>query len=479
MSHDIRAPQQAGSGAQPPDPPRPVPAGGPEPGAPAETEPGARRFGLGTASALVVGSVIGTGVFGLPSALALFGPISLVAFVLVTIGAVALALTFRGLAVRLPGAGGPYVYVREAFGEFAGFLIAWSYWITAWAGNAAIVVAWVGYVEVFWNTEHEVGWSIVIALTGLFVPALVNLMGLRSFAAFQVVTTVLKFIPLLFMATIGLLFIKTANFGDFNASGTSWLGAISAAGAIALFSYLGIETASVAAARVRDPRRNVGRATVLGTLACAAVYLLGTVAVFGTVAHDDLVASTAPFSDAANAIFGGEWAGATVAAAAIVSGFGALVGWTLIVAEMPRAAARDGLFPARFARQNRSGVPAFGIVTSTLLAAGLTVVSYTSFEQVFITVVLLSVLTSVVPYLLSAAAQLYWLRTDGRRLRVRHLGRDVAVSALALAFGFWALAGSGYAAVYYGTFCLLLGVPVYVWVRARRGVYGETSAVAR
>ncbi|MDP4507912.1 amino acid permease [Nonomuraea turcica] len=475
MSHDIGAPAQMGSGSPPPEATRPSVSAGP----PTGREPGERRFGLGTASALVVGSVIGTGVFALPSALAVFGPISLVAFGLVTIGAIALALTFRDLAVRLPGAGGPYVYARDAFGEFAGFLIAWSYWITAWAGNAAIVVAWVGYVEVFWNTGHEVGWSIVIALVGLLLPALVNLMGLRSFAAFQVVTTVLKFIPLLFMATIGLLFINTANFGAFNASGTSWLGAISAAGAIALFSYLGIETASVAAARVRNPRRNVGRATVLGTLACAAVYILGTVAVFGTVAHDDLVASTAPFTDAANAIFGGQWAGATVAAAAVVSGFGALVGWTLIVAEMPRAAAQDGLFPTAFARRNRAGVPAFGIVISTLLAAGLTVVSYTSFEQVFITVVLLSVLTSVVPYLLSAAAQLYWLRTDGRRLRVRHLARDVVVSALALAFGFWALAGSGYAAVYYGTFCLLLGVPVYVWVKARRGTYGETPAVTR
>lgn len=475
MSQVTGAPRRTDSAAPPPVPVRPPSAGPPETG----PDPGGRRFGVGTASALVVGSVIGTGVFALPSALAVFGPISLVAFALVTIGAVALALVFRGLAARLPGDGGPYVYARDAFGEFAGFLIAWSYWITAWAGNAAIVVAWVGYVEVFWNTDHQVGWSIVIALSGLLLPALVNLAGLRSFAAFQVVTTALKLVPLLFMATVGLLFVNTANFGEFNASGTSWWGAISAAGAIALFSYLGIETASVAAARVRDPERNVGRATVLGTLACAAVYILGTVTVFGTVAHDDLVGSTAPFTDSADAIFGGQWAGATVAVAAVVSGFGALVGWTLIVAEMPRAAAQDGLFPARFARRSRAGVPAFGIVVSTLLAAGLTVVSYTSFEQVFITVVLLSVLTSVIPYLLSAAAQLYWLLTEGRQGRVGHLARDVAVSALALAFGFWALAGSGYQAVYYGVFCLLLGVPVYVGVKVRRGVYGEAPAVQR
>jgi APA family basic amino acid/polyamine antiporter len=218
-------------------------------------------FGLPSASALVVGSVIGTGVFALPSALASYGPISLVAFGLVTVGAIALALTFRSLNARLPGSGGPYVYARDAFGEFAGFLTAWSYWITAWAGNAAIVVAWVGYVEVFWNKDHSVAGSVVIALVGLWLPAVVNLAGLRSIAAFQVVTTILKFVPLLLIATIGLFFMSRANFGTFNASGGSGWSAVSSAGAIALFSYLGIETASVAAGRVRDPGRNVGRAT--------------------------------------------------------------------------------------------------------------------------------------------------------------------------------------------------------------------------
>ncbi len=154
------------------------------------------------------------------------------------------------------------------------------------------MVAWVGYVEVFWNTGHAKGWSIVIALVGLWIPAVVNLAGLRSIAWFQILTTVVKFVPLLFIATVGLLFIKSANFGSFNASGGSSLSAISAAAAIALFSYLGIETASVAAGRVRDPERNVGRATVLGTLACAFVYILGTLAVFGTVAHGKLVGSS-------------------------------------------------------------------------------------------------------------------------------------------------------------------------------------------
>ena len=448
-----------------PTPPQPAPAATPH------------RFGLPTATALVVGTVIGTGVFALPSALAPYGPISLVAFVLVTVGALALALTLGALSKRVPGSGGPYVYARDAFGDFGGFLNAWSYWITAWAGNAAIVVAWVGYVEVFWNSGHAKSWSIVIAMIGLWIPALVNLSGVRNFAVAQTVTSIVKFIPLLFMATVGLLFIKAHNFGAFNASGTSFGSAVSAAAAIALFSYLGIETASVAAGRVRNPKRNVALATVLGTVGCAIVYILGTVTVFGTVSNAALQKSTAPFTDSANAIFGGHWAGNAVAVAAIVSGIGALVGWTLIVAEMPQAAARDRLFPARFGTDSRRGTPAFGIIVSTILASILTVVSYTRFDKVFVTIVLLTVVTAVIPYIFSAAAQLYWLLTRGRATDWPHLVRDAAVSALALVFSFWSLAGSGYQAVYFGVFCLFLGIPVYIWMKIGRREYGESVVI--
>ncbi|MEU2774621.1 amino acid permease [Streptomyces sp. NPDC007162] len=438
----------------------------------------AAALGLPAASALVIGSIVGTGVFALPSALAPYGPISLVAFVVVTLGALALALTFGALSKRVPASGGPYVYAREAFGEFAGFLNAWSYWITAWAGNAAIVVAWVGYVEVFVNTGHQKWISVLLALVGLWIPAAINLTGVRNTGAFQVITTVLKFVPLVFMATVGLLFIDPDNFGTFNASGQSALGAISAAAAIALFSYLGLEAASVVAGRVREPDRNVPRATVYGTLVCAVIYILGTLAVFGTVSHGRLGDSTAPFTDAANNIFGGTWAGDVVAGTAIISGIGALNGWTMLCAEMPYAAARDGLFPTAFARlRGENGVPVFGIVTSTVLASLITVFSYTRFEDVFTKIVLLSVLTAVIPYLFSAAAQLYWLLVRGREtLSPRRLARDVTVAVLALVFSYWSIQGSGYQTVYYGLFVLLLGVPVYVWLKRGQGAYGAPSA---
>ena len=436
--------------------------------------PTAKRLGLPAASALVIGSVIGTGVFGLPSALAAFGPISLVAFVLVTIGAIALAIVFGRLTARVPGSGGPYLYAREAFGEFAGFLNAWSYWLSAWAGNAAIVVALTGYVEVFINTDHQVGWSIVIAVTCLWIPVAINVTGLRTMGGAQVVFTVLKIIPLAAIAVLGMFFLNPANFGAFNSSGANAWSALAGAGAIALFTFIGMETASVAAGRVRDPERNVPRATVYGTLACGVVYILGTLAVFGTVSNAHLRTSTAPFSDAANAIFSGTWAGQVVAVVAIVSGLGCLVGWTFIVGEMPQAAAREGLFPRVFRREHR-GMPLVGIVSSTLLATALTVLAYTSFAQVFTMVVLLTVFTVVVPYLFSAAAQLYWLATKARAVSWPHLARDVVVTVLALAFSFWSLIGTGAEASFYGAIAFLLGVPLYIWMKASNRRHGAAD----
>jgi len=448
--------------------------------APAETETNTTKkfvnqFGLPTATAIVAGSIIGTGIFALPSALAPYGLTSMVAFGLVTIGAVALALVFGWLNKRVPGSGGPYLYARDAFGDFGGFLTAWCYWLTAWIGNAAIAVAWVGYVEVFVNKDHNAWWSVAIAMVGLWVPAFINLSGVKNLGWFQNITTVLKFIPLLFMATVGLFFIKTANFGKFNPSGLSLVGAISAAAAIALFVYIGLETASVVAGRVRSPERNVARATVWGTIACAFVYILGTLTVFGTVPHAALIGNSAPFSSAADAIFGGAWAGKAMGVAAIIAGLGCLNGWTLICAEMPMAAANDGLFPKQFAKLDSKEIPVFGIVVATVLASLITAFSYWKFQSVFTDIVLLSVLTAVIPYIFSAAAELYWMIVKGRAANWPHLARDMAVTVLALVFSFWALAGSGYQAAYFGGVTFFIGVPIYVWMKIQRKEYGETA----
>ncbi|MEV5798173.1 amino acid permease [Streptomyces collinus] len=454
--------------------PRPAPAAPPTPEAPASDRHGdtgrhARRFGLPVATALVMGNIIGGGIFLLPASVAPYGTVSLVAFGVLTVGAIALALVFGRLAERDPRTGGPYVYAREAFGDFAGFLAAWSYWITTWVSNAALAVAAVGYLDVLIPVNGHRWTACLAALALQWLPALANFAGTRYVGAVQLVSTVLKFVPLLLVAVGGLFFLDPAKLGAFNATGHSPVGAVSACAALLLFSYLGVESAAVSAGEVRNARRNVGRATVIGTAGAALVYLLGTLSVFGTVPHDRLVRSTAPFSDAVDAMFGGGWGGWAVALAALVSMTGCLNGWTLLSAQTPYAAARDGLFPAAFARRRR-GVPTVGVGVTVVLASLLTVYNYVSGSaKVFEVLVLVTTFTATVPYLLATAAQVFHLAA-GRREAVdrARLARDAVVTAVAAAFSIWLVAGAGYTAVYQGVLFLFAGIIVYAVLAGRR-----------
>jgi basic amino acid/polyamine antiporter, APA family len=441
-------------------------------------------LGLPQATALIVGSIIGVGIFNLPGSLSFYGPITLFSMVLVTVGALALALLFASLSRRLPADGGPYAYARVAYGNGVGFVNAWSYWITAWAGNAAIVTGWVFYVEYLLTKGGQNSplgkWALIlIALIGLWIPALINLNGVNNMAAVQVVTTVLKFAALAVVSVIGLFFIDTSNFTPWNVSGGSAVSAIGTGLSLGVFSYLGVETAAVAAGKVRDPDRNVPKSSVFGTLACAVVYLLSLFVVFGVVSNKDLQSSSAPFATAVNTMFGGSWAGYVMAVAVVISGFGALNGWTMICAEMPLAAAKDGLFPEQFGRMSSRGVPAFGIIASTVLASAFTVVSYlgSAGYTVFNTLVFMSGITAAIPYGFSALAQIKWRLMDGRELQTPRVVRDVIISVVALVFSvlfIWYSRNTGESEAWKVwlpfIFCgaaFALGIPVYAAQRNR------------
>src|SRR5215467_11443207 len=449
-----------------------IPQEAPRPASKSPSGESAHQFGLTAAMALIVGSIIGVGVFNLPTSLAGIGPITLVSMALTTIGALALAMLFAALSRRLPADGGPYAYARAAFGNLFGFMNAWSYWITAWAGNAAIAVGWVLYVEHFINKGQNKLITVLLVLVGLWLPAAVNLSGVKNIGSVQVITTIIKFAAVAFVSIVGLFFISSANFTPWNVSGESAINAIGGGMAIALFSYLGVETAAVAAAKVRNPDQNIPRATILGTIACAVVYILSLVAVFGIVPTSKLANATAPFSDAVNAMFGGTWAGNVMAIAVIISGLGALNGWTMICAEMPLAAAEDGLFPARFKRISKNGVPAFGIIASTVLASIAMAINYigSGGATVFTTLVLMTGITAAIPYAFSALAQLKWRWADQQTIHTPRFARDMIVAVLALVFSIlfiWYSRNTGNSFwVYWAPFFLaagamLLGIPIY------------------
>jgi APA family basic amino acid/polyamine antiporter len=442
---------------------------------PAESDPSlsprnrekAHALGLTSATGLVIGSIVGTGVFTMPAILAGAGTMGIAVLAVIAVGATLLAVLFGQLTKRVPNSdGGLYAYSRHEFGDFAGYLVGWCYWIQAWA-------------DALFNLHNPSGmtnWG--IAMIGLWVPAAINLAGVRQMAWFQNVTVVLKFLPLLFVGIVGWFFVQSANFGPFNASGGSLYGAIGIAAGVALFSFIGVEAAAITAKRVRDPRRNVMRASIIGTVASAVLYVLVTAVVMGLVSHHALVNTGSPFVNAFQSIFPHEaWAGRFIAAIAVISGIGALNGWTLIVTETSRAIAQDDMFPRPFAWSDKRGTAWFGILVGTALPSLLMLWRYTTTSglTVFTYLIDLTVVTVAIPYFMSAIAQLTYLVSRRRRVNGWALARDLGVAGASVLFSMWVTFASGYQVVYQALVVILAGLILYAFLNARRQRLGESA----
>lgn len=425
-----------------------------------------RSLGLWMCTALVVGNMIGSGVFLLPASLAPFGGMSILGWLFSAAGAVCLALVFAQLARQLPKIGGPYAFAREGFGDFGGFLVAWSYWIAIITSDAALAVAGVSYLTVFWPalaTAPLLGAG--VAVGALWLLTLVNLRGVHSAGQLQVVTTILKALPLVAIGIFGLLSFNAAHFTPFNPSGSSPLVAISATVTLTTWAFTGLESGTVPAADTQDPERTIPRATMLGTLIAGAIYILSTVAVMGIIAPNELATSTAPFADAASRIWG-PWGRALFAVGAAISCFGALNGWLLLSGQLPRAAALDGLLPRRLASINARGTPAFSLVLSCTLAVVLVLMNYTrGLVQAFTFMILLATLATLLPYVFSSMTAVLLTLRD--RANPQPAFSRLLIAVIAFAFSLWAIAGAGRDVVYWGFLLLICGLPVYILMRRK------------
>ena len=447
----------------------------------------ARSLGFWTCVSLVVGNMIGSGIFLLPASLAPFGGISIIGWMVSAAGALLLAQVFCSLARRAPLAGGPYAYTRLAFGDLAGFLMAWGYWISVLAAVAAIAVAFISYLTLFFPSlgTHPFQ-AIAAAVATIWLLTAVNAAGIHSGGRLQVWTTLLKILPLAALMLFGWLRFDSTHFIPFNPTGKSAFSAATATVSLTLWAFLGLESATIPAGSIADPERTIPRATLLGTAFSAILYMGSTLAVMGIVAPAALASSTAPFADAARTL-AGSWAGIAVGVGAVISCFGALNGWILIQGQIPLALANDGLFPKIFGRVSRNGTPVIGLVISSILVTLLVAANYSrSLVQLFTFSILLSTLSCLVPYLFSSLAEWALLRkekieaarggTDGPTWHGALTGRKrtgaIAVALLAFLYSFWAIAGAGQEAVYWGFLLLMAGVPVYVWVRRRDAVSG-------
>lgn len=413
-----------------------------------------RPFGFWVCLALVIGNMIGSGFFLMPATLAPFGWNGVMGWVVTSLGALTLAIVFGSLARVMPQAGGPYAYSRAAFGPFAAFVVAWSYWVSMWIGNVAIATGVVAPLSTIVPgiAEHSVLWTLAI----VWMLTAINCFGAAAVGRIQLVTTILKILPLAAVLILAIIILMQGGGSEappLRAENLTFSGelGIAAAATLTLWSFLGLESATVPAERVAAPERNIPRATLVGVLVTGFLYTFICSAVALLMPAEQIANSGAPMADFIGRSWGGP-AAAIIALFAAIAAFGTLNGWILMQGELPWAMARDGVFPAWFAKLSRHGTPVRAHVTASLLVTAVLVLnSARSMTDLFGFLILLATCASLVAYLASSLAAL--------KLGVAR--NKSAIFVVAALFSAWAIYGAGREAVLWGAVLMASGVPLY------------------
>ncbi|MBA3888312.1 MAG: amino acid permease, partial [Acidobacteria bacterium] len=329
-----------------------------------------------------------------------------------------------------------------------------------WCANAAIAVAFVGYLDPFFPAiVRDPASAAMLAIGTVWLLTAVNAWGVTAAGRVQVVTTALKIIPLAIIGIAGLVLFEPAHFTVTDTSLGGMASGITATATLTLWAFLGLECATIPAGEVRDPERTIPRATIVGTGLAALIYIVSTAGVMALVPPGMLAQSTAPFADAARAV-GGETAAYLVALGAAIACFGGLNGWILVVGQLPRAVAADGLFPSVFGRLSSRGAPVPGMVIAAVLTTILIGMNYgQGLVSLFTFIILLATLSVLVPYVFCSLAGFLLQRRDPR---MRMSAGASSVAALAFGYSLWTIGGAGAEVVYWGFLLLLAGLPVYV-----------------
>jgi APA family basic amino acid/polyamine antiporter len=419
-----------------------------------------RQLGFWICLALVVGNMIGSGIFLLPANLAPYGLNAIWGWAITIGGAMCLATVFAGLAKAMPDAGGPYDYVARSMGAPPAFLVMWSYWISTWVTNAAISIAAVSYLSTLspgFFAVAGVAPLVAIAFVALFTA--IACTGAHVSGGVQIFTSILKVMPLVAAMVIALIVLGNGDQQAQFAPTPVTPNGVAGAAALTLWAMLGFECAAVPAARVKDPARTIPRATLIGTLAVGLIYLAASSAVFILLPADIAAKSAAPFADLVGS-FWGPTASLLVVFFAAISCLGALNGWVLLQGEVPLTLARRGVFPQWFGKVNSRGMPVRAQVLSSTLAMLLVAANYTKgLTELFAFMALLATVATLVLYLFATIAAL--------RLMVRRqLSRGLLfVTLVGAAYSIWTFYGAGKEATLWGLLLLMTAIPVWFGMR--------------
>ena len=412
-----------------------------------------KKMGFWQCWGMSVGVMIGSGIFLLPTVLAPYGWISLLGWLLTCSGTIVLSLVLARLAGTTDHAGGPYAYVKESFGDLAGFLIGWGYWVGVVFGVTAIAVGFAGYMgSVFPIFAVNSLTQALVAAAGIGVLTWVNVKGVSEAATAQLVMTILKIIPLIVIIGLGIIYGDIDNFPAFNPQGLPVTEALASTALLTMWAFIGIEAAVIATDDVESPKKTIPIAVVSAAITVSCLYVGASIAIMFLVPSDVLALSESPFVDAASHM--GTGGALLIGIGALISTAGALNGNIFVMGQMAMAVAADGLAPAVIAKKNRGGAPAGVLIVSSVFSTALLVLNFTEgLVGAFSFLISMSTLSILAPYGLSAVAEFKrsWRSAKGW----------AGVALLSVIYTLIAAAGSGWHVFFLGLGLFLLGIPLY------------------
>ena len=424
-----------------------------------------KDIGLFMATMLVCGNMIGSGVFMLPATLAdVSGPLAtILAWILTTIGSVLVAISFANLGSKFPETGGAYQYVKEAFGEFAGFLSAWLYWNGSWIGNTAILVTLTSYSAAIFPFLNKPIYSIIYSSVILWAVTILNIVGVKQAGKIQSFTTMFKIAFFTLFIIVAFLNFDKNNMLPLLPENKG-LETVSLAATTTLWAFIGLESATVAAGEIKDPEKNVKRSTIYGLVISAIIYLAISIASMGAMSNEDLAKSTAPLTDILTRALGSA-VGIVISVIVVVSILGTTIGWILATARVSYAAGQDGVFPKIFGKISlKYNTPVYSLVISSILVNILLLTNYQkSTVSAFSFITILATLSYLPVYLLSVSAEIMIMLRSEKKMSIgKFIGKSI-VPLLAFIYTMWTIYGSGAETVMWGFILMLLGIPFYIY----------------
>ena len=419
-----------------------------------------RVIGFWRGWSIAVGCAIGSGIFMMPTMLAPYGLLGFGGWLVAGAGSILVALTMARLVKRIPKTGGPYVYVNEGLGDFSGFIIAWTYWVACVSAIAGISIAFVGYLGFFLpQIASSQIYALLASLMLIWIIVFLNIRSLENSSKFQLISTLLKLVPLMLIVLLGASNFDISNLPELNPTNLHPISLIATVTTLVMWSFIGIETATVPADNVINPQETIPKVLIASVITILILYILVSVAIAALVPASELLDSSAPFALAASKILG-VTGGAIISIGALISTLGSLNANTLTAGNLSLAAARDGLLPSKFVILTKNGTPIFTYLLTGVFVSILLMLNYTKgMVNAFVFMAMLSTLSTLIAYAFCAIAEFKFAKADAKSTQRNNA---LLLSCVTFLYAFFAIWGAGIEMIIYSLILILIGTPIYL-----------------